>query len=242
MPKKTTPNRLVAYYRYSGGSGQTEQSIEGQRRDCVAWAKSHGLTIDAEYILDPVKLEQIVDRILAMQQHEPQPNPETAMLEAELAENFRKQDNILKAIEDGAASARLSARLLDLEDQAADLRRRLADIEAPVPAPVFDRDQLLFMLEQFRRAPDEQDENYKRRLIDTFIHAIYLTDESAFVQFNISSSANNKSTTLESVVLSLLHGDPDENTDVLPSEIPGFDHVSFGGADGSRTRVRKEIS
>ena len=26
--------RLVAYYRYSGGSGQTEQSIEGQRRDC----------------------------------------------------------------------------------------------------------------------------------------------------------------------------------------------------------------
>ena len=42
--------RLVAYYRYSGGSGQTEQSIEGQRRDCESYAKLHGMTILHEYI------------------------------------------------------------------------------------------------------------------------------------------------------------------------------------------------
>ena len=39
MPRKKSTAadapRLVAYYRYSGGSRQTEQSIEGQRRDCV---------------------------------------------------------------------------------------------------------------------------------------------------------------------------------------------------------------
>ena len=163
------------------------------------------------------------------------------MLEAELAENTRKQDNILNAIEDGTASARLTSRLQELESQAADLRGRLADMEPPPPAPVFDRDQLLFMLEQFRRAPDEQDDDYKRRLVDTFIHAVYLTDESAFVQFNISSPVNDKSTTLESVVLDLLHGNPDENIDVPTSKIMGFDHVALGGADGSRTRVRKEI-
>ena len=54
MPRKKRSNpdspRLAAYYRYSGGGGQTEQSIEGQRRDCEAWAKSHGLTICKEYI------------------------------------------------------------------------------------------------------------------------------------------------------------------------------------------------
>ena len=49
--KKVSPgNRLVAYYRYSGGSQQTEQSIEGQRRDCEAYARQHGLTIVHEYI------------------------------------------------------------------------------------------------------------------------------------------------------------------------------------------------
>ena len=42
--------RLVAYYRYSGGSGQTEQSIEGQRRDCEAYARAHGMTILREYV------------------------------------------------------------------------------------------------------------------------------------------------------------------------------------------------
>ncbi len=42
--------RLVAYYRYSGGSGQTEQSIEGQRRDCEAYARLHNMTIQKEYV------------------------------------------------------------------------------------------------------------------------------------------------------------------------------------------------
>ncbi len=195
----------------------------------------------AEYVLNPVKLEKIVDRLLAVQQAKPQPCPEYSMLESQLAENARKQSNLLKAIENGTASARLSARLLELEDQAADLRRRLSEFDFPAPPPMFDRDQLLFMLDQFRRAPDEQDDDYKRRLIDTFIHAVYLTDNSAFVQFNISSLTNNKSTTLESVVLDLLHGNPDANIDVLPSNLSGFDHVALGGADGSRTRVRKEI-
>ena len=40
--------RLVAYYRYSGGSGQTEQSIEGQRRDCETYARLHNMTIQKE--------------------------------------------------------------------------------------------------------------------------------------------------------------------------------------------------
>ena len=44
---KKSPNasqRLVAYYRYSGGGNQTEQSIEGQRRDCEAWPAGEGRT------------------------------------------------------------------------------------------------------------------------------------------------------------------------------------------------------
>ena len=53
MPRKKAPAaeapRLVAYYRYSGGSRQTEQSIEGQRRDCEAYARAHGMTILREY-------------------------------------------------------------------------------------------------------------------------------------------------------------------------------------------------
>ena len=59
MPKYNPEELLpaVAYYRYSPGGGQTEQSIEGQRRDCMAYAKSHGYVIVKEYI-DPHRLEK----------------------------------------------------------------------------------------------------------------------------------------------------------------------------------------
>lgn len=50
IKKRSGGTRLVAYYRYSGGSQQTEQSIEGQRRDCEAFARQRGLTISHEYI------------------------------------------------------------------------------------------------------------------------------------------------------------------------------------------------
>lgn len=196
----------------------------------------------AEHILAPGKLEQIADRIVQVQEAEQHiENPEKEMLEAELLECTNKQDNILRAIEDGTGSARLSSRLRELEEQEAALRYRIESIEEPPAAPIYSRDQLLFMLEQFRRAADEQDETYKQRLVNTFVHDIYLSDDSAFVQFNISAQENEKSTTLESVVLSLNGGGPDgENPD--KSRLPaGFDRVSLGGDGGNRTRVRKKV-
>ncbi len=42
--------KTVLYLRYSEGSGQTYQSIEGQRRVCQQYAETHGLNIIGEYI------------------------------------------------------------------------------------------------------------------------------------------------------------------------------------------------
>ena len=42
-------NRAVIYARYSSNK-QTEQSIEGQLRDCYAYAEKHDITIVGEYI------------------------------------------------------------------------------------------------------------------------------------------------------------------------------------------------
>lgn len=40
----------VIYARYSPGPNQTEQSIEGQMRDCYEYAKAHDITIIGEYV------------------------------------------------------------------------------------------------------------------------------------------------------------------------------------------------
>ncbi len=50
MSKKNESKMIaVAYYRYSSHN-QSEQSIEGQRRDCEAYAERNGITIIKEYI------------------------------------------------------------------------------------------------------------------------------------------------------------------------------------------------
>ena len=41
--------KTVIYARYSS-ERQNEQSIEGQLRECCAYAKAHGLTVVKEYI------------------------------------------------------------------------------------------------------------------------------------------------------------------------------------------------
>ena len=41
--------RTVIYARYSAGSRQTDQSIDGQIRVCTEYAKLKGLTIIGEY-------------------------------------------------------------------------------------------------------------------------------------------------------------------------------------------------
>ena len=139
-----------------------------------------------QYVLVPEKLEQIISQIqtLQAQREAPKPSTEKQALDAQLRDVRAKEDNLLSALENGG-SARLVARLQDLEQQEADLRDRLAAIPEPVVAPTFTRDQLEFMLSQFQRADDEQTVSYRRRLLDTFVSSVTLTEEGATVCFNL---------------------------------------------------------
>ena len=197
----------------------------------------------ADHILAPGKLEQIADRMIEIQKRDlERPDPEKQCLEAELAENVRRQANLLRTIEEGAASAKLSQRLQELEQREATLRYQLDLILAQPKAPVFTREQLLFMLEQFRRAPDEQDVDFKSRLLNTFVSSVQLTDDKVLVQFAIQDAEDRKSSTLESVLLDLERSGDPENFNDNSQEFSRFDRVSSGGGDGSRTHVRKEFS
>ena len=49
LKNKKASSNAVIYARYSS-HGQQEQSIEGQLRDCYAFAEREGLTVVGEYI------------------------------------------------------------------------------------------------------------------------------------------------------------------------------------------------
>lgn len=142
----------------------------------------------AQYVLAPEKLQQIIDQIqtLQAQREAPKPSAEKLALEAQLADIRTKQDHLLDALESGG-NTRLVARLQQLEQQENDIRSRLAAIPEPVAPPTFTRDQLEFMLSQFQCTEEEQSADYRRRLLETFVSSVTLTEEGATVCFNLCS-------------------------------------------------------
>lgn len=146
-----------------------------------------------ENILRPDTLEDLADAIAAAQQADVnQPDPERAMLEQNLADVRRKINNIIESIENGTASSRLSARLADLEQQESTLNYQLESLKEVHP-PVLDRERILFLLEQFLISPNERTEDYNRRIIDTFVNRIEITDTEMLIYFNLSeASASEK--------------------------------------------------
>ena len=173
------------YYACPGHTekkGCTKSNVEKSALECAI------VRATAQYILAPDKLQQILDQVLALQAHQtaPKPDPEKQALEAELSEVLHKQNNLLTALENGS-SARLVQRLQDLEQQESTIRVRLAAIPDPPVPPRFTRDELEFMLSQFQRDESEQTLSYQRRLLDTFVSSVTLSDEQAVVCFNLTA-------------------------------------------------------
>ena len=53
--------------------------------------------------------------------------------------------------------------------------------------------RILFLLEQFLISPNERTEDYNRRIIDTFVNRIEITDTEMLIYFNLSeASASEK--------------------------------------------------
>lgn len=190
----------------------------------------------AAMLESPEKIDEIADKMLAVQvadQH--QANPEREMLEVAIKENRRRQKNIMQAIEDGGAARGATQRLKELEQAETRLCYDLEVATRPA-APLFTKDQLVFMLSQFCRAPEEQDAAHCKRLVDTFISNIYLTNDKALVYFNLTGENN----ILESDIIKLLHQSEPPKNRIDSGFIGGSTDATYGGGDGSRTRVRKE--
>ena len=166
----------------------------------------------AKYVLTPEKISQIVDCMMELQakEQEPKGNPEKDALEAELAECRRKQNNILEAIERAAAPPCGPPARSRRAGSPAYLA--LGEINnAPAP-PQFSREALTFMFEQFRREEDEVDEEYRRRILDTFVSSILLYEDRAEVKFNIT---DQKTGDFERVILPIsANKKPPEDDDI----------------------------
>ena len=139
-----------------------------------------------DYVLRPEVMEWIADAVMEYQEREAA-SAQLAALTAELEENRKATDNVMKAIEAGIITSTTKQRLLDLEAKAQDLKRA---IELEKLSHVrLERDQVLFWLDRFRGG-SLQSQEFRRKVIDAFVSVVYLFDDHLRIAFNYSGGSN----------------------------------------------------
>lgn len=130
-----------------------------------------------KHIVDTVLTDDVIDMIATRVLEQIEKDfSDTSLLDSlkiHLADTEKKIANIIKAIEDGIQSDSLQNRLHDLEESKHDIEYQIAKEEKKKPP--LTREHIVFWLNSFKGGSTEDDE-YKRRLIDTLLNSIYIYD------------------------------------------------------------------
>ena len=130
-------------------------------------------------LFDDEMIEKLADMGMERQRKE---NTVLPMLKRQLAETEKGIRNFVDAIQQGIITESTKERLEALEKSKRELSAQIAREELLQP-PEFTRDQFLFWFERMRQY-DTTKLVHRRRLIDSFVNAIYLYDDRITLVFN----------------------------------------------------------
>ena len=135
------------------------------------WIEDLVLMYIRKLIFDDELIEKLAD---CMMEEMGKENATLPLLRRNLAETEKGIENLLNAIQMGIFTPSTKQRLEDLEQQRKDLSLQIAKEE--MAQPTLTRDQILFWLYRFRELNPEKIE-HRRRLINSFVNAVYLYDD-----------------------------------------------------------------
>ena len=128
-------------------------------------------------------IERIADRAMEIQAAE-QNNGILEALQARLSEIDKSLNNILSAIESGVVTKTTKRRLEELESEREDVEFEVQKEQAA--KPIIGRDAIIFLIDQFKDG-DINDTEYRKKLIDTFIHKIYMYDDKLLIIYSYTN-------------------------------------------------------
>lgn len=183
------------YYYYTCTDRKNKK--QACKKKPVPKDKIEKLVIDkiAEILHNEDLLDMIIDKVYAVYREEHNNNDERIMLNKKLAEIHLAQENILKAIEQGMISPLFKDRTAELTAQQSEIESELASIEAQEKIQLT-KEHIRFFLEDLA-SKDIDDTDVQKKLIDTFLNAVFVYDESVTFAFNYSN--NGEKVTLSEV-------------------------------------------
>ncbi len=142
------------------------------------WIENMVLSKIREVIFDDELLNDVADRLMERLHAE---NTNLPILRRQLKEVEKGIENFMNAIQMGIITPSTKERLNDLETQKSELTVQIMKEEMSVP--LLTKEQILFFLTKFRELnPKLLD--HRRRLIDSFVNAVYLYDDRLTILFN----------------------------------------------------------
>jgi len=129
-------------------------------------------------LLDEAMIDRIVKSVMSLQEKESASLP---LLEKQLAETKKNIENMLDAIQQGIFTSATKGRLESLE--AAEQELQVQILSEDLLRPWISEEKVRFWLYKFRDG-DLQDPDYRQRLVDSLVNAIFLYDDKLVLTFN----------------------------------------------------------
>ena len=131
-----------------------------------------------EFLMQDEIIERLSELLFRLQHEE---SPLLPRLEEQLREKENEMENIVNAVQKGYAADILLERLEKLKHEKDEISVSIA--KERIKYPTFSQEQFKFALQKFRSI-DITDQEGKRKIIDTFINAIYVYDDSFRIIYN----------------------------------------------------------
>lgn len=165
---------------------QTRRQGGGCKKEHVSREWLEDAVVDAamQIVLDDAVVEWIADQVMAYQEREGN-SAQLLSLRSSFSENLTATKNVMDAIEAGIITATTKRRLQELEAEGARLQSAIALEEAAITK--LERDQVIYWLQRFRSG-DRNDRAFRRKLIDTFVAAVWLWDDHFRIAFNYTGT------------------------------------------------------
>ena len=142
------------------------------------WIERVVVRLTMQRVMDEEKINRLIDAILVMQE---QKDITTPALHSQLAETESSIGNILKAIEQGIFTPSTKQRLDELEARKEEILSNIQTTE--LQKPKLTREQMTAWFEQFRHG-DPANRDFQKRLIDTFVNAVYVFDDKLVLTYS----------------------------------------------------------
>lgn len=163
------------YYKCSGVKNHKGCDKKTVRKD---WIENLVIERILRIVFDDALVDSLADSVMELQAKE---NTAVPLLQKQYAEVQRGIDNLLNAIQQGIITSSTKERLDELEKRKSELSELI--VKEEMEKPLLTKEQIVFWFHRFRKLNPKKLE-HRRRLIDSFINAIYLYDDRMLVVFN----------------------------------------------------------